>query len=185
ISAVSTSLTARPFRARLTGTVQFLPTKQLCVAGKVSWAHGSHEPVPSTQAVPVRHGSPACSLQVPPAHVSAPVQKRSSVQGSVFGSWVHAPRPSQTSVVQTSESSAQPAPSSARASLGQAGPVPVQTSAKSQSASAAARHTLVESRNASAGHVADAPLQLSAASQIPPDSRQTVAEETTVSAGQS
>src|SRR6185369_1545040 len=182
-SEVSTSPTDRPFVARPTDTVQLRPTKQLCVAGSVSCAHASHEAVPSTHAVPVRHGSPACRLHEPPEQVSAPVQKRPSVHGSEFGLWVQMPAPSQTSVVQTSESSVHEVPSSSTESAGQPAAVPVQVSVGSQALSIDGRQTMVVSRNASAGHVAEAPVQLSAASQIPPDARQTVSVETNASVG--
>jgi hypothetical protein len=37
------------------------------------------------------HGSPACTVQVPPAQVSAPLQNTLSLHGEVFGVYEHAP----------------------------------------------------------------------------------------------
>ena len=56
-------------------------------------------------------GSPACTVQVPPLQVSAPLQNRPSLQGAVlFGCVQRLLVPLQTSLVQTLPSSVQPVP---------------------------------------------------------------------------
>ena len=56
------------------------------------------------------HGSPAWSEQVPPEHVSAPLQNSPSEHGAALFGWPQAPAPSHTSSVQTLESGVQAPP---------------------------------------------------------------------------
>src|SRR6185295_19274231 len=50
---------------------------------------------------PPAHGSPACTAQLPPLHVSAPLQKVPSLQGALLFAWMQEPLPLQWSSVQT------------------------------------------------------------------------------------
>ena len=62
------------------------------------------------QSEPPVHGSPACTEQLPPEQVSAPLQNKPSSQLAVLFGCVHDPEPLHTSFVQTFPSLVHDAP---------------------------------------------------------------------------
>src|SRR5205085_1144730 len=113
------------------GSVQSWPATQNCSAGSVTSIQGWHTSTASSQLPIPTQGFPACELHVPPAQVSAPLQKAPSLHATLFGLCVQVPKPLHASVVQGCESEVQGVPGPAWESAGQALDAPVQFSAGS------------------------------------------------------
>jgi hypothetical protein len=145
--------------------VQFSATSQSPAAERQTVldetnASVGHVELPPVQVSATSH-APAAERQTAPAFPAACLQS---------GCW-----PLQRSVVQGLPSSVQAVSFALTASAGQLGPLPVQVSARSHSSPAATgRHTVLDGRKPSAGHVVLLPAQLSATSQTPAALRQTV-----------
>jgi hypothetical protein len=91
-----------------------LPLQTSSVQGLLSVAQGVFAAVKQSIAVslqlllhcgPPVHGLPACTTQLPPLQVSAPLQNTPSLHGSVLAGWVHEPLPLHLSSVQPLPSS--------------------------------------------------------------------------------
>src|SRR5206468_488404 len=87
-------------------SVQVVPVgaKQLSAASLHVDAHSA----------PPAHGSPACTPQLPPPQVSAPLQNSPSVQGAVLFGWAQVPAPLHWSLVQPLPSSVHATPTGAK-----------------------------------------------------------------------
>jgi hypothetical protein len=123
----------------------------------------------SAHSGPPEQGLPPWIEQVPPPHVSAPLQYRLSLHGAELFGCVHtSPLPSQTSFVQPFASVEHELPADCFASAGQSFAMPSQESIAS--------HSPADPRQAaellaSVGQAVLAPLQVSVRSQIPAEER--------------
>ena len=112
---VSAPLQYRPSlqEAELLGCVHQLLTHRSSVHGFPSSGQlqvVSHESVFSLHDAPPGQGSPAWMLQLPPPHVSAPLQYRPSLQEAELLGCVHDPLPLHTSLVHSLPSLLQAVP---------------------------------------------------------------------------
>src|SRR5690606_28746198 len=85
-------------------SVQPLPSSPQAVPDGVAQASVDSLQV-RLHSTPALQGAPACSTQLPPLQVSAPLQNRPSEQGALFAGWTQAPLPLQRSSVQPLPSS--------------------------------------------------------------------------------